>query len=251
MIFTTSSFLSPQSHCFRTIHQQILSSLRVDHDPSLIPSTFVQEAFVSTALSYSQRRPLRSALKVFCHPQPQCRGGLNRSLKPNPMSNELISSTYKLGQTIAFELEERNTQAESREQSAEEEHASRLFEAFRPVRNIFLTYCFLIISALITKQGAEGVFFSGWPLNEDDCLSAGLGTKCDPFCVFCDKKDVCMQCALKPYSKEASFDPLCPLRIPGCRFVNSKLFFFVRDPRPKSQDILQERKGPCTPEPFW
>ena len=134
---------------------------------------------------------------------------------------------YEHGQTIDFELEERNTQAESREQSAEEEHASRLVEGFRPVGNIFLTYCFLIYSALITKQDAEDKFFSGWPLNEDDCLSAGLGTRCDPSCGYCEMKDVCIQCALKLPSMEASVDSLCPLRIPGCRFVNSKCLFFL------------------------
>ena len=50
---------------------------------------------------------------------------------------------------------------------------------------------------------------------------------------------------------EASVDPLCPLRIPGCRFVNSNLFFFlVRDPRSEVKNILQEQKCPCPPEPF-
>ena len=250
-MFTPSSFFSPQSHCFQIIHQQFLSSLRVDRDPSLIPSTFVLEAFVSETLGHSQQRPLRSALEVFCYPQPPCGGDLNKSLKRNSMSNKSISSVYKEGQTIGFELKERNAQAESREQSAAEEHASRLLKGLQPVGNIFLTHCFLIFSALITKQSAEDKFLSRWRLNEDDCLSAGLGTKCDPFCAYCDMKDVCIQCALKPCSMEASVDPLCPLRIPGCRFVNSELFFFVRDPRSELKNILQEQKCPCPPEPSW
>ena len=156
---TASSFFSPQSHCFQTIHRQIPSSLRVDRDPCLIPSTFVQEAFVYKRLSYSQRRPLRPAFKVFCYPQPQSCGGLDRSLRPNPMSNELISSVYKEGQTIGFGLEERNTQAEFREKSAAEEHASRLLEGFQPVGNIFLTNCFLISSALMISRALKTKFF--------------------------------------------------------------------------------------------
>lgn len=67
------------------------------------------------------------------------------------------------------------------------------------------------------KQDAEDTFFAAWPLNEEECLYAGLGTKCDPFGVYCDLKHVCMQCALKLRSAEASIDPPCPLRIPGCR----------------------------------
>ncbi|KAM0799372.1 hypothetical protein BDR22DRAFT_964025 [Usnea florida] len=132
------------------------------------------EALVSKILDHSRRRPLRSALKVFCHPQTQCHGGLNRSLRPNPLSNELISSAYKEAQTTGSDLEERRAQAESRKQPAAEEHASRLLNGFQP--------------------GAEDKVFSRWPLNEDDCLSAGLGTKCDPFCAYCDMKDVCIPC---------------------------------------------------------
>ena len=45
----------------------------------------------------------------------------------------------------------------------------------------------------------------------------GLRTNCDPICVYCDMKHVCMHCALKPRSVEASIDPPCPMRIPGCR----------------------------------
>ena len=167
------------------------------------------------------------------------------------MSNELISSVYKEGQTIGFGPEKRNTQAEFREQSAAEEHASRLLEGFQPVGNYFPDILFSNLLSTDNEQGAEDKFFSRWPLSEDDCLPAGLGKKCDPFCAYCDVKDVCIQCALKPCSMEASVEKLCPLRIPGCRFVNSKLFFFARGSRSEFKNILQEQKCPCPPEPFW
>ena len=193
---------------------------------------------------------MTSALKVFCYPQPQYHSSLNRSLKPNPMSNESISSVYKEAPTIGSDLEERNRQAESHKQPAAEEHASRLLKAFQPVGNILLTMFSNLLSTN-NKQGAEDKFFSRWPLNEDNCLSAGLGTKCDPFCAYCGMKDVCIPCALKPCSMEAGVDQLCPLRIPGCRFVNSKMFFFVRDPRSELRNILQGHNCPCPPELFW
>ena len=56
---------------------------------------------------------------------------------------------------------------------------------------------------------------------EEGCPYVGLGTKCDPICVYCDMKHVCMHCALKPRSVEASIDPPCPMRIPGCRCSSS------------------------------
>lgn len=52
---------------------------------------------------------------------------------------------------------------------------------------------------------------------EEGCPYFELGTNCDTICVYCDMKHVCMYCALKPRSTEASIDPPCPMRIPGCR----------------------------------
>lgn len=67
------------------------------------------------------------------------------------------------------------------------------------------------------KQNIEDIFFVGWPTTEEECPYAGLGTKCEPVCVCCDMKHVCMHCALQPRSAEVRIDPPCPLRIPGCQ----------------------------------
>lgn len=66
------------------------------------------------------------------------------------------------------------------------------------------------------EQNNEVTSFVGWPTTEDEYPYAGLGTKCDHVCVYCDLKHVCMHCAPDPRSVEAR-DPPCPLRIPGCR----------------------------------
>lgn len=106
------------------------------------------------------------------------------------------------GQTTDYELAERNTRAAIREQSCGEEQASRLVESFKTVCD---------------KQNAEDPFSVGWPIIEDACPYAGLGTKCDPVCAYCDMKHVCMYCPVKPRPAESGVDPPCPLRIPGCR----------------------------------
>ncbi len=67
------------------------------------------------------------------------------------------------------------------------------------------------------EQNNDVTSFVGWPTTEDEYPYAGLETKCDHVCVYCDLKHVCMHCTLDPRSVEARIDPPCPLRIPGCR----------------------------------
>lgn len=70
---------------------------------------------------------------------------------------------------------------------------------------------------LTEKQSAEDRLFVGWPLSEDQCHHAGLGTDCDPFGVDYDMKHNSAHCALENRSTGARIDPPCPLRIPWCR----------------------------------
>lgn len=118
-------------------------------------------------------------------------------MKPTAVFKGMIADTRQQGQIIDYKLAERNTRAVICEQSVEEEQASGLVDNF--------------------MTNAEDPLFVGWPIVEEDCPYARLGTKCDPFCVYCDMKHVCMHCALYPSSAESSVDPPCPLRIPGCR----------------------------------
>ena len=100
-------------------------------------------------------------------------------------------------------------------------------------------------SSLLTKgQNGEDLL---WPMIEEGCPYVGLGTKCDPICVYCDMKHVCMHCALKPRSVEASIDPPCPMRIPGCRCSSdagpSILEYYCHAGNPFMGACVQDARG--------
>ena len=138
-------------------------------------------------------------------------------MKPSTIFEGTIADMRKQGQTIDYELVERITRAVLRERSVEEERASRLVDGFKTVCAIFVNITLQILFNADKNKKAEDPFFVGWPITEEDCPYTGLGTKCNRVCFYCHMKHVCMHCALKPRSAEPSADPLCPLRIPGCR----------------------------------
>ena len=138
-------------------------------------------------------------------------------MKPTAICEGFIADTRNQGQIVDFELAERNTRAVICEQSVEEEQASRLVDSFKTVSAISPSISSRLLSALTNNQNSEDPLFFGWATTEDDCSYARLGTNCDPVCVHCDRKHICMHCASNPSSAEPSVDPPCPLRIPGCR----------------------------------
>lgn len=138
-------------------------------------------------------------------------------MKPTAIFKGLIADTRKQGQIVDYELAERDTRAVACEQSIEEELASRLVDSFKLVSAISPSISLRLFSALTNKQNSEDPCFFAWPTIEEDCSYARLGAKCDPVCVYCDRKHICMHFALNPSSAEPSVDPPCPLRIPGCR----------------------------------
>lgn len=54
-------------------------------------------------------------------------------MKPTAIFNGMIADMREQGHTIDYELAERNTRAALRDQSVEEEEASRLVDGFQPV----------------------------------------------------------------------------------------------------------------------
>ena len=104
-------------------------------------------------------------------------------MKPNVIFNGKTADMRKQGQAIDYEPAERNTQAVDHGQVVEGEQALRPKDGFRT----------------------------------EECLYAGIGIECDSVCIYCDMKHVCLCLYLKPCSVEASIEPPCPLRIPGCR----------------------------------
>ena len=138
-------------------------------------------------------------------------------MKPTAIFKEMIADMRTQGQPIDYELAERNTRAAIREQSVEEEQASRLVDGFQPVCGIHLDIVLRPFFDAKREQNGEVTSLVGWQTTEDEYPYASLGTKCDHVCVYCDLKHVCMHCTPKPRSVEARIDPPCPLRIPGCR----------------------------------
>ena len=123
--------------------------------------------------------------------------GRNLIIKLSRTLKAAIPGRREHGQRADHELAELNEQATLREQSIGEVQAFTLTSGFQPI-------C-----------GKDTVFL-GWPSAEEECAYARLGMESNASSVYCDLQHVCSSWALKAHATEASSDPPCPLRIPGC-----------------------------------